>query len=60
MLQVVKDAYQGHELGAIGFTRSEYNPADALSKAKKSDILNKMLQWSVLSRPIEQWVNRSS
>ena len=58
--KVVKDAYQKHELGAIGFIRSEYNPADALTKIKKRDILNKMLKESILSHLIEQWINRSS
>ena len=47
-VKVVKDAYQRYELGPIGFIRSEFNPADALTKVKKSDILNKMLQESVL------------
>ena len=41
-VKAVKDAYQRHELGAIRFIRSEFNPADALTKVKKSDILNKI------------------
>ena len=34
-VKVVKDAYQRNELHNIGFIRSEYNPADALTKVKK-------------------------
>ena len=59
-VKVVKDAYQRNELHNIGFIRSEYNPADALTKIKKSDILKRMLQQSLLLHPIEQWINRNS
>ena len=56
----LKDAYQRHEPHNIDFIRSEYNPADALTKIKKSAILNKMLQKSLRLHPIEQWINCNS
>ena len=59
-VKVDKDAYQRYEIGTTGFIRSEYNSADALTKVKKSDILNKILRESVLLHPIEQWINRNS
>ena len=53
-VKVVKDAYTRHELGAIGFIGSVYNPAD------DCDNLNDMFQESLNSHPIEQWINRNS
>ena len=59
-VKIVKDAYQRNELHNIAFIRSEYNPADALTKINISDILNKVLQKSLLLHPIEQCINRNS
>ena len=57
-LKDVKGAYKRHEISQVGFIRSEFNPADALTKAKRSNILQSILSTGSITHPIEQWVER--
>ena len=52
-LQTVKELYKKGKLDNIWFIRSEFNPADALTKHKKDSFLETIIH------PIEQWVTRS-
>ena len=57
-IRVVKDSYHRNEIENIGFIRSEYNPADALTKVKPSSILEIIMSSSQLIHPVEQWIQR--
>ena len=57
-LNAVKEAYQKHDIMIIGFIRSQFNPADALTKKMTSHILDHMLLHSKIENPIEQWIER--
>jgi hypothetical protein len=57
-LCVVKQAYECSEVDTIGFVRSEYNPADELTKITRCAILERILSTANLLRPVEQWVER--
>ena len=58
-LAAVKEGYGSQEISDIAFIRSEYNPADALTKVTRSDLLENILDKNILEHPIEQWVIRT-
>ena len=57
-LSSVKEAYKNGEANDIVFIRSEYNPADALTKIMKSNILENILKTARIDHPIEQYIHR--
>lgn len=56
----VKQAYKTREIHTIGFIRTQYNPADALTKVRPCGALDDVLQSGRLSHPVAQWVDRQS
>ena len=58
-IKVVRDSFQRNELRNIGFIRTENNPADTLTKVKRCPVLDQILTYSTLPRPIEQWIDNS-
>ena len=54
----VKQAYKAKEIHTLGFIRTNYNVADALTKVKACDAMRKTLRTGKLEHPIEQWVER--
>ena len=58
-LTVVRKAYASHEIEKLGFVRTIYNPADALTKVMRSDALEQILRTARLDLPVHQWVDRS-
>ena len=57
-LETVREAYRKQEIMNIGFIRTQFNPADALTKLMTSHILQHMLIHSKIEHPIEQWIER--
>lgn len=57
-IQVVKDSYHRNEIEHISFIRSEYNPADALTKVRPNSILESIFSSSRLIPTVEQWIQR--
>lgn len=58
-LAAVEKGYGSQEISDIAFIRSEYNPADALTKVTRSDLLENILDKNILEHPIEQWGNKN-
>ena len=54
----VKQAYKTREIHTLGFIRTNYNVADALTKVKACDAMRKALRTGKLEHPVEQWVER--
>jgi hypothetical protein len=59
-LCVVKRAYERAEVDTIGFVRSEYNPADVLTKITRCAILERILSTANLLYPVVQWIEKSA
>jgi hypothetical protein len=57
-LYVFKQSYERSEVDTIGFARSEYNPADVLTKNTRCAILENILSTANLLHPVEQWIER--
>jgi hypothetical protein len=57
-IAVSREAYNTQELSDIGLVRSEYNPADAFTKAGNCRILDNILRTGRLDHPVVQWVIR--
>ena len=56
----VREAYVNMELNNVAWIRSEYNPADALTKVKDNLVLTKAIDEGFITHPVEQWVVRST
>jgi hypothetical protein len=57
-LCVIKQTQERAEVDANGFVRSEYNPADVLTKITRCAILERNLSTANLLHPVEQWIER--
>ena len=57
-LGTVKGAYKRREIEKMGFIRTAFNPADALTKEKKCIAMNEVLETGILEHSVEQWVAR--
>ncbi len=57
-LQVVRDAYQCHEILSIGFVRGPNNPADGMTKLGNCEPLVHLLRTGKANFEVEQWVLR--
>ena len=59
-VRALRESYERMEIGNVGWIRSEWNPADALTKVRENQVLNKLLDKGVISHPTEQWVIRKT
>jgi hypothetical protein len=57
-VMAIKNAYKNCELDTIASIRTQYNPADVLTKIMKSDVLSNVIKNSQLSHPVERWIVR--
>ena len=59
-IRSVREAYQDLDLNDMAWIRSEYNPADALTKVKENTVLNTAIDFGVIKHPVEQWIIRGN
>ncbi len=52
----LREAYREGDLRNLGWIRSEYNIADALTNDKKESALHRVLSTSTLHTHVEQWI----
>lgn len=57
-LKCTKDAYEKKEIEMLGFVRTQYNPADCLTKVMNAEQLIRIITSARLDHPIDQWVDR--
>jgi hypothetical protein len=57
-IAVSREAYNRQDLSDIGLVRSEFNPADAFTKAGNCQILDAILRTGRLDHPVVQCVIR--
>jgi hypothetical protein len=55
-IAAAREAYKERTMSNIGLIRSEFNPADGLTKVSPNDALLKLLTTSSIDHPIEQFV----
>lgn len=53
-----REAYQKMEIDAVGFVRGNKNPADALTKLKHNEALDRILNTHMDNTPVEEWIVR--
>ena len=53
-----REAYRKREIEVIGFVRTDFIPADCLTKITKSEMLMSILKTGNLSHPVDQWDER--
>lgn len=58
-LSSVREGYKSQEISDIAFIRSQFNPADALTKITNNNILQNIIQLNYINHPIEQWIVRT-
>jgi hypothetical protein len=57
-LVVVREAYDSMEIEQFAFLRTNWNPADALTKVSRSTYLVTILTTGTIDHPVAQWVVR--
>ena len=57
--KAARDAYNSKEISNIGFIRSHCNAADAFTKAKGCEALERILSHWIIDQQAEQWVIRN-
>ena len=57
-LETVKGAYKRREIEKMGFIRTAFNPADALTKARKCFAIDDVMTTGTLRHSVEHWVAR--
>jgi hypothetical protein len=55
-IAAAREAYNERTMTNIGLIRSEYNPADGLTKTAPNDALLNLLKSNKIDHPIEQFV----
>lgn len=58
-VQTIREAYEKMEISDVGWIRSEQNPADALTKVKDNEVLDRIIDEGILDHEVDQWVVRS-
>jgi hypothetical protein len=58
-LKAVRNVYDEQEISNVGFVRTKFNPADALTKVGKWDALEQITITGVCDLPVEQWIVRA-
>ena len=54
----VRDAYEQMKISNVGFVHSHNNLADALTKERPCDALNRILTTGLIDLDVEEWVVR--
>jgi hypothetical protein len=57
-LVVVREAYDRMEIAQLAFLRTNWNPADALTKVSRNTYLETILTTGTIDHPVAQWVVR--
>ena len=57
-LNIAKQAYKRREVEMIGFLKTEYNPADCLTKVMGSKVMENILKEAKIFHPVAQWIER--
>jgi hypothetical protein len=57
-LVVVREAYDRMEIAQLAFHRTNWNPADALTKVSRNTYLETILTTGTSDHPVAQWVIR--
>jgi hypothetical protein len=57
-LVVVREAYYRMEIAQLVFLRTNWNPADALTKVSHNTFLETILTTGAIDHPVAQWVVR--
>jgi hypothetical protein len=55
---IAREAFRSKELSDVGYIPSECNPADALTKAKTSSALQKLVKANTLDLAEARWILR--
>jgi hypothetical protein len=55
-LVVVGEAYDGMEIAQLAFLRTNWNPADTLTKISRKTYLETILTTGTIDHPVAQWV----
>ena len=58
-IESAREAYKEYEIENIGLIKSEYNPADSLTKINGNGALMKLLITHKIDHPVEQYVIRT-
>jgi hypothetical protein len=57
-LVVVREAYDRMEIAQLAFLRTNWNPADALTKVSRNTYLETIMSTGTIDHPVAQWVIR--
>jgi hypothetical protein len=57
-LVMVREAYDRMEIAQLAFLRTNWNPADALTKVSRNTYLETILTTGTIDHPVAQWVVR--
>jgi hypothetical protein len=57
-LVVVREAYDRMEIVQLAFLRTNWNPADALTKISRNTYLETILTTGAIDHPVAQWIVR--
>jgi len=55
-ISAAREAYNDRSISKIAFTRSEFNPADGLTRTQPNAALLKLLRTHIVDHPVEQYV----
>ena len=56
----VRESYENHLISNVGFVRSEDNPADAFTKPKHCDALNRIMTTGFIDLHVDEWITRKA
>ena len=59
-LRSVRECYENQELDNVAHIRSQFNPADSLTKIKRNSILDQILSDGKIHHPVDQWIMRET
>lgn len=59
-LQSARESYEKMEISDIAKIPSKANPADALTKVTKNEVLDRILDEGIVSHDVHQWIIRTS
>lgn len=58
-IQAIREAYAKFDIHDVAWIKSEYNPADSLTKIKENQVLNRIMDEGIIEHPVSQWIIRS-
>ena len=56
----VRESYESQKISHVGFVRSEDNPANAFTKSKHCDALERILRTGTIDLHVDEWIVRQS